>query len=208
MGGKKGTAFVVFFCMLLSVLMPQMAVDAEAAQGKEIVIDVTEYGVSPGGMRDNAPAIQKAIAAAKAASETAEGQVVLDFPFGEYHIYPDKASVRELYIANTAGSDSRYKMKTVGFLLEDMENVTIRGNGSLFMFHGKMTTFAAIRCRNIRFEDFAFDFYVPTVVDVTVESMSGNSITVHIPECYDYEVKQGKSITWKSDVSPYTGKPY
>ena len=112
MGGKKGTAFVVFFCMLLSVLMPQMAVDAEAAQGKEIVIDVTEYGVSPGGMRDNAPAIQKAIAAAKAASETAEGQVVLDFPFGEYHIYPDKASVRELYIANTAGSDSRYKMKT------------------------------------------------------------------------------------------------
>ncbi len=208
MGGKKGTAFVVFFCMLLSVLMPQMAVDAEAAQGKEIVIDVTEYGVSPGGMRDNAPAIQKAIAAAKAASETAEGQVVLDFPFGEYQIYPDKASVRELYIANTAGSDSRYKMKTVGFLLEDMENVTIRGNGSLFMFHGKMTTFAAIRCRNIRFEDFAFDFYVPTVVDVTVESMSGNSITVHIPECYDYEVKQGKSITWKSDVSPYTGKPY
>lgn len=201
-------ALAAAFCMMLSVLMPQIAVDAEAVQEKEIVIDVTEYGVSAGGMKDNAPAIQKAVAAAKAASESSQGKVVLDFPAGEYHIYPDKASTKEIYIANTAGSDSRYKMKAIGVLLEDMEDVTIRGNGSLFMFHGKMAAFAAIRCRNIRFEDFAFDFYVPTVVDVTVESVAGNSVIVHIPECYDYEVNQGKSITWKSDVSPYTGKPY
>lgn len=206
---KRVAAYAAVLCMLLFLIGLQTLVTAaKNGEENEIVLNVMEYGVSSDGMRDNAASIQKAVAAAKVVSGTTDCQVILDFPKGEYHIYPDKAAVRELYISNTAGADSRYKMKTVGILLEDMENITIRGNGSLFMLHGRMMAFAALRCKGIRVENCAFDFYTPTVIDVTVESMEGNSVILHVPECYGYEISEGKTITWSSDVSPYTGKPY
>lgn len=52
-----------------------------------------------------------------------------------------------------------------------MDHVTVEGNDSLFMFHGKMTTFATIGCEDVEFKDFAVDFQVPTVIDMTVESV-------------------------------------
>ena len=81
-----------------------------------------------------------------------------------------------------------------------MDHVTVEGNDSLFMFHGKMTTFATIGCEDVEFKDFAVDFQVPTVIDMTVESVEGNTATIYIPECYNYEVS-GTTITWYSDVS-------
>ena len=39
-----------------------------------------------------------------------------------------------------------------------------------------------------------FDFQVPTVIDMTVESVEGNTATIYIPECYNYEVS-GTTIT-------------
>ena len=51
------------------------------------------------------------------------------------------------------------------------------------------------------------DFQVPTVIDMTVESVEGNTATMYIPECYNYEVA-GTTIKWYSDVSPYTGQRY
>lgn len=103
---------------------------------------------------------------------------------------------RELYIFNTVGTDQNYKMKKIGILLEDMDNVTLDGNGSLFMFHGKMTTFASIDCENVEFKNFAVDFQVPTVVDATVESVEGNTAVLYVPECYNYEIN-GTTITWQ-----------
>lgn len=98
-------------------------------------------------------------------------------------------------------------MKTIGILLEDMKNITVEGNGSEFMFHGKMTTLATLRCKNITFQNFSMDFQVPTVVDITVEKVEGNTAVVYVPECYGYEIN-GTNVTWLSDVSPYTGEYY
>lgn len=213
MKGKRFLSILLTSCMLITGLMPGMTAGAQQAkqrteqqaeeQADVTVIDVTDYGADPTGSADSAQAI---IAAVEAAKE-AEGATVIHFPEGEYHIYPDMASERELYISNTVGADQSYKMKKIGILLEDMEDVTVEGNGSLFMFHGKMTTFAAIRCKNVKFQNFSVDFQVPTVVDITVESVEGNSATVYIPECYNYEI-DGTGIIWKSDASPYTGQTY
>ncbi|MEY8427345.1 NPCBM/NEW2 domain-containing protein [Lachnospiraceae bacterium 46-15] len=218
MSKKKCVSFILAFCMLFSSVIPHIAADAagsaaeeqDARSQEEVVINAAEYGVAAEGLKDNAQAIQAAIEAAKEASESAGGkQVILDFPKGEYHIYPDRAYERELYISNTVGVNSSYKMKKIGFLFEDTQNITVRGNGSLFMFHGKMTTFTTIRSENIRFEDYAFDFYVPTVVDITAESVDRNAKTavIYVPECYNYSIR-GTTVTWKSDVSPYTGREY
>lgn len=198
-------SWLLVICMVFTALFPMSAVRAAEPTGEAeaTVIDATAYGADPSGAKDSAKAIQKAIEAAK----QVDGPVIINFPKGEYQIYPDKAYERELYISNTVGQDQNYKMKKIGFLLEDMEDVTVEGNGSLFMFHGKMTTYTTINCKNVKFQNFATDFYVPTVVDITTESVDGNTAVIYVPECYNYEI-HGTSVTWKSDASPYTGQTY
>lgn len=90
-------------------------------------------------------------------------------PKGRYDLYPDQAPERELYVSNTAGTNSSVKDKKIGILVEDMQDVTIDGDGSELVFHGKMTEFAAINSENITFKNYSTDFEVPTVIDVTVE---------------------------------------
>ena len=195
---------VLALCMVISGMTP-ISVEAKG-KDKGTVINVTDYGAEADSGKDNAEAIVKAVAAAKRASDAGES-VTISFPKGRYDIYPDKIKARELYISNTVGTDQSNKMKKIGILLEDMKNVTVEGNDSLFMFHGKMTTFAAINCQNVTFQNFEVDFQTPTVVDVTVEKTEGNTATVYVPECYNYEIK-GTSVNWVSDKSPYTNQPY
>ncbi len=192
--------------LVIANLVPMQSDAAGKKEKSEVIIDVTDYGADPTGAADSAVAIREAIAAAK--EQTDDGKsVVIEFPKGRYDIYPDKAAERELYISNTVGADQNHKDKKIGILLEDMDNVTVDGNGSLFMFHGKMTTFAAIDCENVLFTDYIVDFQVPTVIDITIEEVTGNTAMIYVPECYNYQI-DGTSINWLSDVSPYSGERY
>lgn len=200
---KRILAMLLAGCMVSGGMTP---FESSAKESDSAVIDVTEYGVTPDSGQDCAEGIQAALDEAKKLSDEGKN-VVLDFPTGRYDIYPDRAEERELYISNTVGANQDHKMKKIGILLEDMDNVTVDGNDSLFMFHGKMTTVAAIDCKNVKFEEFQVDFQTPTVVDITVESVDGNSAIVYVPECYNYSV-EGNTVKWISDSSPYTGQPY
>lgn len=203
----RNLAWILIFTLFISSFTPMTASASKKGKSNaEVVIDVTEYGGEANSGKDNALAITKAIKAAKAASDEGKS-VVITFPKGRYDIYPDKIQERELYVSNTVGADQSSKMKKIGILLEDMKNVTVEGNDSLFMFHGKMTTFATINCKNVTFQNFTVDFQTPTVVDVTVEKRDGNSVIVYVPECYNYEI-EGNNVKWISDKSPYTGESY
>lgn len=170
------------------------------------MVNVRDYGAFANTGADAEPGIVRALEAAKQASDAGK-PVVVTFPQGRYDIYPDQAFKRTLYVSNTTGADASVAEKSIGILVEGMRNVTVDGGGSQFMFHGKMTTFAAIESENVSFRNFSVDFQVPTVVDVTVESVEGNSAIVYVPECYNYRVEDG-GVTWSSDVSPYTGAAY
>lgn len=207
---KKKEIFSSILVLLISlqiIFSSMLTVKVQAFEdiksNDSTIIDVTNYGADPSGKEDSAIAIQKAIEEAK----KVDGPVTINFPKGQYDIYPDYAAERELYISNTVGADEKYKMKKIGILIEDMKDVTIEGNGSLFMYHGKMTTFAAINSSNIVFQNFKVDFQTPTVIDITVESVDSNSATVYVPECYNYTIN-GTSIVWESEKSPYTEELY
>lgn len=213
--GKKILSVVLTICMMLSAPFPQ-AVKAEEADDSfreryagattdSVTISAGDYQPDAAHGNDWAPAIREMI---EDAGQYGNGEMItLDFPKGTYHIYPDQAFHKELYISNTVGTNQDYKNKNIGFLFENMENVTVEGNGSLFLFHGNMTTFATIGSTNIKFQNYEFDFADPSVVDITVESTEGNSAIVSVPECYNYTVS-GTSVNWSSSVSPYTGRAY
>jgi hypothetical protein len=88
-----------------------------------------------------------------------------------------------------------------------MKNVTVDGGGSLFVFHGDIMILAAIHSENVTFTNFEQDFYSPSIVDVTVVEKGDGYCVLHVPECYSYSI-DGAGISWASDKSPVTGKPY
>ena len=171
------------------------------------IIDVTEFGADPTGKVDSVEAVTKALEYAK----DIEGPKKIYFPQGEYTFYPENAPKRELYVSNTVGTNQSYKIKNIGILVEDMNDVVIDGGGSHFSYHGFQTAFAAIRSENVRFENFSFDYVNPKVVDVTVEETgveNGSAYRVlYIPETYDYEISNN-GIKWYGEKSPITGQYY
>ena len=191
--------------------IPTAVSETTQTEMADVVIDATEYGADPTGMGDSAEAIWQAFEAAKEASENGTKSVTVYFPKGEYHVYKDRAQQREYHTSNTSSTDAPYHNKHIGILIEDQKNLTIEGDGSLFMIHGDMMALAVVRSENIKLHNFSWDYAVPTVTEMTIVDMGtedGRAYTdFYIPQCFPYEI-QGNTILWKSDVSPYTGEPY
>ncbi|MCX4679236.1 right-handed parallel beta-helix repeat-containing protein [Streptomyces sp. NBC_01433] len=168
---------------------------------------MTTFGADPTGEKDSAAAVAKAMRQAR----TVKGPVRVLFPHGTYQIYPEQAEVRELYLSNTVGADQNYRDKRIGILVEDMSDVTIDGGASHLQFHGLMTTFAAIRSRNVTVQNFSFDVTAPKVVDASV---SGTGVAdgrgyrvLSIPPGNPFSVA-GNQVTWLGEKSPAAGRPY
>ena len=124
---------------------------------------------------------------------------------GEYDFYKDYASKRQYHTSNT--NSIQNPTKYIGILIENQENLTIEGNDSLFMMHGNMMALAVAYSKNITLRNFAWDFEVPTVTEMTVTNVTSSYTDYYIPSCFPYEVS-GNSILWSSDISPYTNQPY
>ena len=201
---KRALAWVLVLTMILSAmpLLP-LRVAAETV-GDTVVLSALDFGADPTGATDSAVAIQNALAAAKEL-EDAGKSVTLQFPTGEYHIYKDKSLTREYHTSNTNSIEN--PIKTIGLLVEGHRNLTIDGKGSLFMMHGNMMALAVVHSENIVLRDFAWDFAVPTVTEMTVTAAGTGYTEYYIPECFPYTIS-GNTIKWSSDLSPYTGEPY
>ena len=95
--------------------------------------------------------------------------------------------------------------------MEDQKNLTIEGNGSLFMMHGNMMALAVVHSENVELKNFAWDFAVPTVSEMTVQAVGEANgkkyVDYYIPACFPYQIT-GNTIRWTSELSPYTGEPY
>ena len=209
---KSKISCLVTMALILQLFLPvSLTVWAkESKEGTEVtVIHAEEYGVDPNGLKDSTQAIQRAFEAAKEAKEAGAAEVVVDFPKGEYHIYKDYAEKREYHTSNTNSIES--PEKTIGLLIEDQHDFTLRGNGSLFLMHGNMMALAVVNSSNVTLEDFSWDFAVPTVSEMTIAAMgeeNGKPYTdFYIPKCFPYEI-QGTTIQWHSEPSPYTGEYY
>ncbi|WP_461815739.1 NPCBM/NEW2 domain-containing protein [Faecalimonas sp.] len=213
---KRNTKRNIIMSILLvfTLLVQPMVSLAQSKDGNEkkngtIVIDVLDFGADPTGVNDSAESIWNALKEAKKVSDGGKKSVTLNFPKGEYHIYKDRAQKREYHTSNTNSIEN--PVKTIGILIEEQKNLTIEGNGSLFMMHGNMMALAVAKSENIRLHNFSWDFAVPTVSEMTITNMGKEGIheytDFYIPNCFPYEI-QGNTILWKSENSPYTNKPY
>ncbi|HTJ13531.1 MAG TPA: hypothetical protein VL547_15960 [Dinghuibacter sp.] len=150
---------------------------------------VTTYGARPDSHKDATAAVRRALNA------LADGAALV-FPKGRYDFWPDSASKRDWYISNTSSAEEcPSKIKTIGILLENKQRVTIDGNGSTFIFHGKMTPWALEQCAHVHLRHFTVDFERPTMSEMRFLAVTPDSIVARIHPDSKYRIGGGR-LEW------------
>ncbi|POH72996.1 hypothetical protein CVS27_12570 [Arthrobacter glacialis] len=187
------------------VALDQAALPKHAAN--RVIVDVTTFGADPTGVKDSAKAVNDAILHAKSLHKP----TTILFPCGVYSMYPENAPKRELYVSNTVGADPNYKTKSIGLLIEDMEDVIVEGMGSQLTFHGSQTEFANIRSTDVTIQNLDTDWYAAGTLDLPVV---GSGVAdgfgyrdIQVPVGVNVAIN-GATATFNGENSPATGLPY
>ena len=168
---------------LLSVLSLSLVLSCTTLAAQK-VYEISAFGLKANSSKNASPVLQKALAKIKA--EYKEGEkVILRFPEGRYEFHEKGAAVREYYISN----HDQTNPKKVGIALEDMKNLTLDGQGSEFVFHGRMLPVSLLRSENCLLKNFSIDFENPHIAQVKiVENDPQDGIVFEPAPWVDYRI--------------------
>lgn len=168
---------------LLSVLSLSLVLSCTTLSAQK-VYEISAFGLKANSSKNASPVLQKALAKIKA--EYKEGEkVILRFPEGRYEFHEKGAAVREYYISN----HDQTNPKKVGIVLEDMKNLTLDGQGSEFVFHGRMLPVSLLRSENCLLKNFSIDFENPHIAQVKiVENDPQDGIVFEPAPWVDYRI--------------------
>lgn len=168
---------------LLSVLSLSLVLSCTTLSAQK-VYKISAFGLKANSSKNASPVLQKALAKIKA--EYKEGEkVILRFPEGRYEFHEKGAAVREYYISN----HDQTNPKKVGIALEDMKNLTLDGQGSEFVFHGRMLPVSLLRSENCLLKNFSIDFENPHIAQVKiVENDPQDGIVFEPAPWVDYRI--------------------
>ena len=170
-------------------------------------IEIEGCEQNSGGIRDYTVVVNELLQSLKGDKE----EKVISFPQGTYHFYPDNAPQREFHTSNT--DTRRHPVKRVCFLIEELENVTIEGNGSMFIFHGDVMGLGIFHSKNIKIQNLTWDYEVPTLSELEVLETGVSEDAVYVDykigKDIPYEISADQqSFYWLSEKSPYTNEVY
>ncbi|MGI6046922.1 MAG: right-handed parallel beta-helix repeat-containing protein [Petrimonas sp.] len=130
------------------------------------------------------------IAELEARQDTSHLTVI--FPKGTYHFYEEGTFTKEYYISN----HDQTNPKAVAFALENLKNVTIDGQGSEFIFHGRMVPFSILNSQNIMLKNFSIDFEIPAFRQLTIllVNKENGEVEVEISPAGHHRVDEGNKL--------------
>ncbi|WP_343330711.1 right-handed parallel beta-helix repeat-containing protein [Polaribacter staleyi] len=159
------------------------------------IVNVADHGIKPG--KDVTLEVYQLL-------NSLEGKknVTLFFPKGQYEFYPENAF--EEYRAVTNHDNS---LKKIAFPIYNFENFTLDGNGSTFMFHGKISPIVVEGSTNTRLKNFAIDWDKSFVNELKVvkNNEEENSFVVEVAnEKFGFEVKNNQILfnhyDWQDEI--------
>lgn len=131
--------------------------------------------------------------------------VILRFEKGVYHFYPTAELEREYYISN----HDQNNPKQTGIPLEGLKNIVLDGQGSQFIFHGRMLPVSIVNCENCVCKNFSVDFDNPHIIQFKVlhnDTLNGK-ITFEVAPWVKYKIENDVFIAcgegWQH--TPYSG---
>ena len=122
---------------------------------------------------------------------------------GKTHIF-ECAVARscDIHVSNTheEGNDHERERsdsitRNTPLLLENLENVTLNGNGSVLKLNGKMTFSILRNCKNVTFKNFVFDYVTPVVAEMTVIGEGEKYIDCKVSYDSLYRIIEGR-LEW------------
>lgn len=121
----------------------------------------------------------------------------ISFDPGTYYINSEKCRKYMLYITNTVGDKEFNENETphfneVPFYLNGIKNLTIEGNGAVFIVEGKATNFAIENCENIVVRDIEIRHAHPDMHELRVINKSLFSVDFEIDRDSQYLFENGK----------------
>lgn len=164
------------------------------AQQRQI-IDIST--LQTGNITDATPLLQKAL-------QQITGDATIIFPKGTYNFYPDKALGKYHSITN---HDNGYR--NFAFFIKGYKNLTIDGQGSEFIFHGKIIPFLVENSENISLKGFSIDWKIPFYVQAEVLKSDSASSSMLVKFTNESEFKkEGNSIaiTANQQYLPFLGE--
>ncbi|TXF86673.1 right-handed parallel beta-helix repeat-containing protein [Neolewinella aurantiaca] len=122
------------------------------------------------------------------------------FEKGTYHFYPEKGREMFCYISNH--KDVRIR---TAFPLTGMHDLVIDGQGSTFIFHGRMIPFVIEESKNITLKNLAIDWADSFHSEglIVANNPEEGTFDLKISEEYPYEIRNGQLIF----VKPYYEHP-
>jgi len=120
----------------------------------------------------------------------------ISFEKGTYHFYPDKAY--EVY-SNISNHDD--VVIYTAFPLQGFKNLTIDGQGSTFIFHGRMVPFLIENSENITVENVSIDWEVPFHSEgvIVANDQEKGTFDWKFTDDYPYEIRNKQLIF----IKPY-----
>lgn len=114
-------------------------------------INMSDYGIKPDRKENQSAKLQKALQKIK--KKYNGTPVTLNFQKGKYNFLVKGTVEREYFISN----HSQMNPRTVGFPIEDWNDVTIDGNGADFYFSGHTLPVALVRSERVTLRNFSVD---------------------------------------------------
>lgn len=112
----------------------------------------------------------------------------INIPKGEYHFYPEGALEMSYYISNHDQQD----YQKVGIPLVGQNNLIINGNGSTFIFHGKMQPVLIMDSKQVILNDITIRHDAPYYNEGKIVENKGGTTTLEFPEQFRWLVNKGR----------------
>lgn len=153
---------------------------------KGSVVNASEFGMVPGVRKDQGPALRAAVSALRR-----QGGGVLNLPRGIYHFYPEGALNMSFHISN----HDQPLIHPVCVPLADLRNVRVEGNGSLFLFHGKVVPLLVMDSENVSVNRLSVDYERSWCTEARVVKTDDRFTEVEIDKkAYPYEIRNNRFV--------------
>ena len=124
---------------------------------KEHIYNVSDY-LEQNNADNLSPILAEIVADIK--EEVKQGEkVTIQFDNNTYNFREEGSTKKEYYISN----HDQDNPKSIGVNIEEIDNLTIDGNGSTFLFHGRMLPIVISKSANTTLENFIVDFATPHI---------------------------------------------
>lgn len=158
------------------------------AKARTISYDVADFGLTPsaqtGKKINNSPLFIKMMERIKK-EKKASDKVVIKFSDSRYDFYPEGASSRVYYISN----HDQDNPKTVGMAIEQIDNLTLDGDGAKFVFHGRMLPVSVVSSKNATLKNFSVDFDEPQITQIQIiDNSPTDGITFKVAPWVNYRI--------------------